>query len=165
MSRIGCFVAVDQATQRRFIDDPALIKEYICPDGVISSPPNSIDVDKAWQGIHFLLTGKAEGGDGPLALAALGGQEIGGEVVLGPARILTPDQVKTVAHALQRVDERSFRSKFAPEAMSEAGVYPAELWVSDRERVLTYLVQNYRRLVRFYEVAAARGDGVVQWLS
>jgi Domain of unknown function (DUF1877) len=61
MSRIGCFVAVDPTTQRRFIDNPALMKEYLCPDGATGTPPNSIDVDKAWQGIHFLLTGTAEG--------------------------------------------------------------------------------------------------------
>ena len=64
---------------------------------------HQFSVDKAWQAIHFLLTGEIEGGSPPLAWAVLGGLELADEKNYtggSPLRILSPEQVREVAEAL-----------------------------------------------------------------
>jgi hypothetical protein len=70
-------------------------------------------IDKSWHGIHFLLTGSAWGGKPPLSNAVLGGKEFGQDLGYGPARYLTPDQVKEVAAALDEITEATLRAQFS----------------------------------------------------
>ncbi len=165
MGMVGCFAAVDADTQRHLMRHPEEIDEYLHPNDGESDPPNYIDVDKAWHGIHYLLTGTSDGGSEPSALAVLGGEEVGDEVGYGPARFLTPLQVASVAVALNAIDESNFRKRFAPKAMANAEIYPEVIWERDGEDALDYVVQNYLPLVEFYKAAAQRGDGVIAWLS
>jgi hypothetical protein len=74
-----------------------------------------IDLDKAWNGIHFLLTQTAWEGDPPLNFLLLGGTQIGDiDVGLGPARALMSADVTAVDEALKPLDEAVLRSKFDP---------------------------------------------------
>jgi len=164
MGMVGCFAAVDPVVLDRLKADPGLIEEYLYPDDG-DEPPNAMDVDKAWHGIHFLLTGDPDGGEAPLAWAVLGGEEIGEEIGYGPARFLTPQQVKQVSEALAALGESALRERFDAEAMAKAEIYPDGIWVREGEEALEYLVENYRELVVFYAGAAARGDGALIWLS
>jgi Domain of unknown function (DUF1877) len=164
MGMVGCFAAVDRETFVRLKSDPSLIEVYLYPNDGDDEAPNSIDVDKAWHGIHFMLTGKADGGDEPLALAVLGGEEVGGDVGYGPARFIEPEQVKAVAQALNALSVEAFAARFAPEPMQKAEVYP-DIWVRDGQEALDYVLENYQLLVTLYTDAAQRGDGVIAWLS
>ncbi len=163
MGMVGCFAALDREAIARLKSDPDQVEAFLHPDGGDGEPPHYLDVDKAWHGIHFLLTGTADGGAAPLCWTVLGGEEIGDDVGYGPARILQPDQVRKIAQAL--LDEESFKARFAPEAMEAAQVYPDIIWVRDGNDALEYLVENYRGLVAFYRSAADRGDGAILWLS
>ena len=164
MGMTASLAAVDQATLSRLKSDPGAVEDYIYPNDGDDEPPNSIDVDKAWHGIHFLLTGQAEGGQEPLALALLGGEELGDDVGYGPARFLTPQQVNAVATALVGLDEEAFRDRFDPAAMTDAQIYPDVIWLRDGKDALDYLVENYHSMVSFYREAASRGDGALLWL-
>ena len=163
MGMVGCFAAVDEGTLRRLMHDPGLISDYLHPDGGDSEPPNAIDIDKAWHGIHYLLTGTADRGAEALSWAVLGGVEIGEEIGYGPARFLEPGEVQSVAAWLP--DDTVFRSRFDPQAMEKAKIYPEVIWVRDGNEALDYLLENYRALVAFYKSAAERGDGAILWLS
>jgi Domain of unknown function (DUF1877) len=163
MGMVGCFAAADAATIDRLKSDPGQMEAFLHPDDGDGELAHSIDVDKAWHGIHFILTGHADGGPEPLCWAVLGGEEVGEEVGYGPARILQPDQVRSIAAAL--IDEAAFKARFAPQAMEAAKIYPDVIWVRDGDEALEYLVENYRELVAFYRSAAGRGDGAVLWLS
>mgnify|MGYP002867715070 CR=1 FL=1 len=165
MGMVGCFAAVGQETLRELKDNPEKNEEYLYPNDGEDEPPNYLDVDKAWHGIHFMLTGSAEGGEEPLSLAILGGEEVGEDMGYGPARLLTPQQVKVISAALTTLREQDFRSRFAPHEIAAAGVYPEVIWVRDGQEALDYVVENYRELVKFYADAAARGDGAILWLS
>jgi len=165
MGMVGCFAAVSPETLRELKDSPEDIEEYLYPNDGEDEPPNYIDVDKAWHGIHFMLTGSADGGEEPLSLAVLGGEEVGEDMGYGPARLLTPQQVQAVSVALTTLGEDGFRSRFAPQKMETAGVYPDVIWVRDGQEALDYVLENYQQLVAFYADAAARGDGAVLWLS
>lgn len=163
MGMVGCFAAIDSATLQKIRNEPSLIEEFLYPDG--QEPERSIDVDKAWHGIHFMLTGQAYGGNGPLALVVMGGEEIGDDVGYGPARLLTPEQVKSIASALEKLTIEEFQKAFKPAEMTAAEIYPDVIWERDGQEALDYVLEYFEELVAFYRDAAARGDGVVLWLS
>ena len=53
------------------------------------------DLDKAWHGIHYLLTGTAWAGAEPLNFIVCGGTEVGDiDVGYGPARVFSSNDVK-----------------------------------------------------------------------
>jgi len=114
MGMVGCFAAVNSDTQKKMRSDPSLIEGFLYPDDGDGEPENSIDVDKSWHGIHFVLTGRSDGGEGPLAMAVLGGDEVGDDVGYGPARFLAPGQVKEVAAALETLTIDDFKARFNP---------------------------------------------------
>ena len=161
MGMIGHFVAVSPGQLQQLIADPDSIQAFLYPDNG-EALPNSLDVDKAWHGIHFLLTGDPDEGDPPLALAVLGGTEIGDDVGYGPARYLTPEQVREVAAALRTKRRSQLEANFNPAAMKAADIYPA---LGEHPEDLEYVLTNYDELVTFYHRAADRGDGVVKYLN
>src|SRR4051812_26483349 len=117
MGMVACFTSLSSEALGQLQNDPDLIEEYLFPDDGDSEPPNYIDLDKAWHGIHYLLTGQADGGEVPHSLAVTGGEEFGPEVGYGPARFLTPSQVQSVAEALANLSAESLASKFDPKDM------------------------------------------------
>lgn len=164
MGMVACFAGLDTATIAGLKSDPAAMEEFLYPDDGDSEPANYIDLDKAWHCIHFMLSGSADSATGPLGWAVLGGDALGDDVGYGPARIMLPDQVLSIATALSSIDEDSFKSRYAPDAMLAASVYLADMCVRDGDEALDYLVDNYLCLAEFYRAAAARGDGAVLWL-
>lgn len=162
---IGCFSAIDAKKLATIQSNPSLIEDFLYPDDDLGEPEHSIDVDEAWHGLHYLLTGQAEESHGPLAQAILGGQSIGEDVGLGPARILTPPQVKEIAAELGRLTDEDLRARYKPVEMTALQIYPELIWERDGEDGFAYLVENFEVMAEFYREAAARGDGVVLSLS
>lgn len=165
MGMVACFVAVSAPTLERLREEEDAIADFLYPDDVDSEPPNYIDLDKAWHGIHYLLTGEAEGGREPLSLAVQGGVEFGPEIGYGSARFLLPAQVAVIAAALNSLPAAALKTKFNPQDMRAKEIYPDIIWLRDGANALEYLLENYQQLVAFYREAAARRDAVIQWLS
>jgi hypothetical protein len=163
MGMIGYAAAVDKPDLDRLLRDPALTRELLSGRRTRPGGP-LLDLDKAWHGIHYLLTGgEVWGGNGPLADAVLGGQTIGPDVGYGPARLLLPEQVAAVARALAEVSPETLAVSFDPAAMDQAGVYP-QIWDEGQE-ALDYLLSYYQRLAAFYERAARQGNAVLLAIS
>ena len=165
MGMSGFFAPVSAARLAMLQRDPESIDEFLNPDDGDGEADGSIDVDKAWQGLHYLLTGTADQGEGAKSLAIFGGEEFGPEIGLGPARFLTPAQVREVAAALASFSEAELRKNFNPQDMQAQEVYPDSIWVRDGEDALNYLLENFWPLAQFYAEAAERGDAVLQWLG
>ena len=123
-----------------------------------------IDLDKAWHGLHYLLTGKAWGGEKPASLAIVGGEDIGDDQGYGPARFVTPEQVGQVAAALASLSDETLAQRYDVAAMDKLQIYPGT-WERDGQESFDYLRHNFRALARFYADAAQRGDAVLQWIS
>ncbi|WP_431095743.1 YfbM family protein [Polaromonas aquatica] len=165
MGMVACFTSLSSEALLELQEEPDRIEAYLSPDDGESEPPNYLDLDKAWHGIHYLLTGLADGGTQPQSLAVIGGQEFGPEVGYGPARFLTPQQVRSVATSLSGISEEALSQRFNPKDMEAKQIYPDAIWVRDGQEALDYALENYRQLQVFYQDAAARGDVVIQWLS
>ena len=66
---------------------------------------NSISLEKAWHGLHFLLTGDPWGGSGHAAFLLAGGREVGEDMGYGPARVIDAAEVREIDQALHRLAE------------------------------------------------------------
>src|SRR2546427_8330026 len=83
-----------------------------------------LDLDKSWQVLHFVLTGDAWEGSGPLRNAILGGTTIGADLGYGPAHYVTPSEVAAVAVALASLSEDLSQSPFDPSPLEGADLHP-----------------------------------------
>lgn len=102
------------------------------------------DLDKAWHGIHFLLTGTAWGGTPRLNFILAGGHEVAGvEVGYGTARAFSAAEVRAIAEALAPLDVDALRTRFDPAAMMQLDIYP-EIVVSPKFS-LAALLRRRRR--------------------
>lgn len=108
---VGCIVSMVLVGRRLsgvelqgVLDDPTMVGRLLygdIDDEDAQMPEPDLDIDKAWHGIHYLLTGSAwEIGEGAGA-AVLGGDTIGED---GPARLLSSDTVRAVAAGLEGVE-------------------------------------------------------------
>lgn len=90
-----------------------------------------VDLDKAWHGVHYLLTGTAWEGEPPLNFVIEGGTELEYDGPWNSApRIITPAGTREIASALALVSDEELRRRFNPAEMMRLEIYP-EIW--DRE--------------------------------
>ncbi|MFN0130825.1 MAG: YfbM family protein [Verrucomicrobiales bacterium] len=191
MALVYCRVSPHNA--KALLGQPTLIHQYLDPDnpadpparggffsrlfgGGAASSSDSValeprtdrdegDADKAWNAIHFLLTGSAEGGSFPLSFILEGGQPVGDEDVgYGPARIFTPIQVAQIDSALTAYTEDGMRSQYDGKAMDTAKVYP-QIWGREREDNFGYAWQNFTALREFIQITRSTGSYLMLYLS
>ena len=60
---------------------------------------DSVLLEKAWHGLHYLLTGETWEGHGPLAFLLAGGEQLGDDDE-SPLRWFAPDEAKQIHQAL-----------------------------------------------------------------
>lgn len=120
-----------------------------------------VDLDKAWHGIHFLLTGTAWDAETVLGLAILGGIPLEDtDIGYGPVRLLEPDQVEAVAAALAGVDDEALRERFDPAELAKADIYP-DIWAEGQSVLEDFLLPYLGELRELYTTAAFQGRAVI----
>lgn len=118
------------------------------------------DVDKAWHGIHYLLTKTDWGGAFPLNFLVDGGAAVGDiEVGVGPARAFRSAEVQAIAQALHGIDEATLRARFDPAEMQALQIYPDGIWRN--EDALDYCIDYFGVLKAFIGKAAERRLGML----
>lgn len=97
------------------------------------------DTDKAWQGMHYLFTGTAEGGAFPEGFILHGGTPVGDEEVgYGPARLFQPDEVLRIDAFLQTQNEPDILQRYDGKKMDAERVYP-QIWQRDGAEGAEYI--------------------------
>jgi hypothetical protein len=122
------------------------------------------DLEKAWNGLHFLFTGTSDEGREPSCFLLKGGEGVDDE---GLARALSPDQVKRFAAFLASLTPDQLRGRFDAKRMMKLEIYP-EIWdrpVSDDENTLEWLIAYFTDLQSFVQRVADDGDAIVVYLS
>src|SRR5579863_7278044 len=89
----------------------------------------TLDLEKAWHGVHYLLCGEADPGTTLLSQSVLGGTALGdddeGFSGYGPPRYFTASQVAELANALNDPGlESEAAARFDPQRMSDLEIYP-----------------------------------------
>src|SRR5438067_4046371 len=113
--------AVSPAEVEQLLDDPDLGQEE---DGEDRPAGQAVHLEKAWHGLHYLLTGSAMAGEMPLAFLLLGGEPIGGDADDAPARFIQPPEVRQIDAALSPISADQLWSRFDAARMEEEGIYP-----------------------------------------
>jgi hypothetical protein len=154
---------LSSAELRVVLDDPSAVDALLygdLDDEDAEMPEPELDLGKSWHAIHYLLTGTAwDTGDGVAGAAIFGGDEIGDDGGYGPARVLNPDLVRTVAAALDAVDAQTLRARFDADAMAAAQIYP-NVWTRGAADVNGFIAE-FVELCQFYRAAADNGQAVL----
>jgi hypothetical protein len=166
---IGGFRRASAEQVEWLLGNPETIWHYLDPDnddGAEEGRHAGLDVDKAWHGIHFLLTGTAWEGEPPLDFIVRGGQEVGEDLGYGPARAFTSDEVKAIAAALRPLTREVLEQRFNPKEMMSLQIYPT-IWdrPRDEDDTLEYVLGYYDALRDFIEGAAKEGEGLIAFVT
>ncbi|QSQ20137.1 YfbM family protein [Pyxidicoccus parkwayensis] len=122
-----------------------------------------LDIGEAWHGLQYLLTGTPWEGAAPLDFLVRGGEDVGDiPSDEGTARIFTPEQVKALSAALQKVQESTLRRRYDTAEMQAQDIYPGT-WEEPEEDVdlLEELVSYFDELQKFVAKVAKRGDALL----
>jgi Domain of unknown function (DUF1877) len=140
---------------------PALKGNDTALEQLIDNPgKDDLVLQKEWHGIHYLLTGDPWSAAGPYGQVILGGVEIGADLGYGPARLLTPPEVKAIAAQLKNMPVEKLRERYNAAAMDRAKIYPGG-WVQEGDEARDWVFDAYGKLVDFYARAAAQGKAVI----
>jgi hypothetical protein len=127
--------------------------------GAREGDENSISLEKAWHGLHFLLTGDPWGGAGYRAFLLCGGREQGEDMGYGPARLFDADEVGEIANTLGGISAEELWSRFDAERMEEAEVYPG-IWDEPEEDLREEYVEYFEMLKDFVLQTAKDGNSL-----
>jgi hypothetical protein len=125
-----------------------------------------LDIHKAWQVLHFLLTGEVtfhHQSQAPLPLrnAIMGGHNTQYEATYDYHRYLTPEEVKEVARLLKQIlpeDLRTRYQQYSCEQVAQEAIISPDEWDEDYWEFIGSL---YRQLVNFFNEAAKENDVVI----
>lgn len=126
---------------------------------LLSAGGPAVHLDKAWHGIHYLLTGTAWEGDAPLNFLLHGGEPLGDEEGddLVP-RVFDPAEVRQVDAALTALDAGQLRRRYDPRTMRQLDIYPP-IW--DQKEALPFCLERFDALKDFVAENARQGHGMV----
>jgi hypothetical protein len=168
MSLIGHVYLLPEAKIKALLQNPADVFGVI--DGAYNSPEQGfVDLDKAWHCLHYLLSGSAQAGSGPLAFLLAGGIPVGEDDLggAGPARVFLAAEVADIAAALAEVTEPALLARLDVKKLEALGVYPGR-WgelnlKSDYD--LGYYFGPFRGLQRLTVRAREESLGMIVWIS
>ena len=146
MSMIMNLLRISKQELESYIDKPDLFLENRVDDAY------SMDIDKAWGGILYLLTGKAFASGSPedevdslnriFFSAQFFDEDM--DVGYGPAHYLTPEQVAGINRKIASLTEADLKARYNPEAMNkEKKLYPSLDW---NEKIFDYLYFHFQAL-------------------
>jgi Domain of unknown function (DUF1877) len=133
----------------------------------------NIDLDKAWEPLHFLLTGTALEGEEPACYLARGGEELVEEPddeqnVYSSIRVLTPEQVAAFHRCLSSLTIDELRRRFDVNRMVELRIYSkrqSKKAPTDDDGTLDHLIEAFEDLRTFVRETAASGAGAIAYLT
>jgi hypothetical protein len=156
-----------QERLQALLTDPSAVLSVI--DGAYNDPAQGfVDLDKAWNALHYLLTGSARDGEGPLAFLLKGGTKVGDEDLgHGPARVFQPHEVAAIADALADVSQIKLMPRFDLKKFALLDLYPGR-WSEVNVRSdydLGYYFGPLEQLKSVTRRAKLEGLGMIVWIS
>lgn len=193
MSMIGCFYALRDEDLEAIVQKPKRIaKLWATPK---SEPPAKLsffsklfgakpppkeedadpwtptekaeyfDVDKAWHGVHYLLTGSAWEGHGSLAFVLRGGRSIKEDLGYGPPHGFTSAEVKAIDTALQGINPEELYAKADPEDLASKEIYPTVWQDEPKEECIGYVIEHLKGLKDFVAKTAQTNRALIAHLG
>ena len=144
--------------------------DAVPPEGAkLSEPESHLDLDKAWQPLHFLLTGTAWEGEEPGCYLVRGGEELVEDDELGYSsiRALTPRQVSGFDEFLRALSHETLRKRFDYKQMVALDIYakPRGRDKTGADNEMVHLLRAFDALQSFVAVTAKKGDGAIVYVT
>jgi hypothetical protein len=167
MSMIGNFRMSSDSEIRSLLAAPETIEALLYPEsGGQAKGAREMDVDKAWQAIHFLLCGDPWGGKPPLNFIVSGGQPVGDvDVGYGPARVFMSAEVREIARALEPITADQLRAKYDSKTFFANQIYP-EIWNEPIEECFdSYVLSYFNDLKTFVLQAREENKALIVYVN
>jgi hypothetical protein len=164
MGMTANFIRVTPSELESYLADSRLLADRIY--AVVENDSTRYDIDKSWDGILFLLTGKnSSDTSAPLSRLIFSNQLIDKQQDLGtgPAHYLTPQEVSDLNEQIKMVIPSSLKQNFNATAMKELGVYPNNVW--DEEEVDEYLIEYFETVQEIFAVASGNGEAIITFIQ
>lgn len=170
MGMIGNLVRVSNEQLENFKTNSDELEELVYAEESFSAPWY-MDLDKTWEAIHFILTGKslAESEMNPsdnseLSTVIFHTQLIDEEQDLGygPASYNSPDQVDKLTNKLNELNVSELEENFDGNKLNNAGVYP-EIW--DEIESKEYVFDNLKSLIVFFNEASKNKEAIISFIN
>jgi hypothetical protein len=159
---IGNLRPASDAEIERLLEHPAEITRFLYGAG--ADGRDHVLLHRAWHAIHFALTGSRLGGEEPLNFLVAEGTPVGEvDVGFGPARVLTSQQVRAIARALEPLAPDDIGGRVNLEELDREAIYPGN-WQRDglgRDSI----VSSYRAMRDLFMRMADRGSGLVLYIN
>lgn len=128
-------------------------------EALIDGP--GLSVGKAWNALHYLYCGDSTVGESAIS----GGEsldELDLDTGYGPPQVLKPAEVAAYAEALAAQTDEELRAAYDPAAMKQDKVYGCNF---DDPAEIEWLLGEARKVRAYYQDAASKGAGMLQFLS
>lgn len=160
MSMIGNYLLVDEEIIHGISSGEIDISYYLY--NTEHEEDEYLDIDKSWHAIHFILCGSSAEGEIPFFNVVLGGTIINDEDVgYGPARYLTPVEIKEAYEVIKNIMEEDFRKKFDWNKLAESDIYPQFDSNDDVEYVWSY----FTMVQSLFEKASQNGKYMLLYIN
>jgi hypothetical protein len=117
-----------------------------------------VSLEKAWHGLHYLLTGEVWEGTGPLAFLLVGGEHVNDDEEA--PRWFTPQEATEIHQALTAVSDDQLWSRFDAQQMEQLEVYPG-IWDEDEDELKDEYLTYFLQLKQVVSAAAESGQGLL----
>ena len=151
----GNYVAIDSDTLQEIIDNELDLLEI---------DPNeypTLDIDKAWEAIHFLLCGVSFDGNPPLGYVVPMREENALDTEFdNGAFAITHQQVQEAYNCIKDIGEQELRAKFNIKSFVENEIYPGVV-DDDENSFFEYFNEKFKLIQDFYKKALENNSGIV----
>ena len=162
MEMIGNLRPASDAEIEQLLASPTDVTRFLYGAG--ADGRERVVLNKAWHAIHFVLTGSRLGGDEPLNFLVSEGTPVGEvDVGYGPARVLTSQQVRSLATALASLEPDDVARRVNLQKLDEEFIYPGN-WQHNGQGVED-VVGGYRTMRNLIIRLAAQGLRMVLYIN
>ena len=162
MGMIGNLRPASDSEIERLLANPTEITRFLY--GSEADGCERVVIDKAWHAIHFALNGSRLGGNEPLNFLVSEGTPIGEvDVGYGPARVLSSQQVRSLATALAPLQPEALAARIDLGKLDEEVIYPGN-WQRNGMGVDS-VVGSYRDMRDLIVRLADQGLGMVLYIN
>ena len=166
MGLIACFRSLSEADVNMVRSGSELLENYLVAKEPLDGfgPFRDIDIDKAWHGIHFLLTGTTWEGSFPENFICCGGTALCEGNGYGSARVFDSKEAFEISKLLRETSNEDLAARYDPARMERNEIYPS-IWDAEGEEGLIYLQEYFTDLRTFFQGAADKDESVIIWVA
>lgn len=117
---------------------------------------DGLSLEKAWHGLHYLLTGETWESNGPRGFLLSGGTEHQDDEEV---RRLQPHEVVQIHETLQSISDEELWSGFDADEMYAHDIYP-QIWDEPENDLREEYLDYFNALKEFVAMVAASGDAI-----